>query len=236
MPTRTFVRSSISVMPAIPTTRSIRSIRSSRSAPSIPSVFDRVARFYDTELLQSAIYRPTQDHVLGVLRRLQPRRVLDVGCGTGQLTARLHAELGAALVFGCDASAGMLEQAKRGSTQVEWLHSTAEHIPLPDGSVDAVLSTEAFHFFDQPAALREFHRVLAPGGHLVVALVNPRTRIGTYLLDRNPVLPGAGHWPDRRAMRALVEGAGFRVIDQTAVRRVFGRVVPTVVTVAARQG
>jgi ubiquinone/menaquinone biosynthesis C-methylase UbiE len=39
----------------------------------------------------------------------------------------------------------------------------AEQLPFDDGALDAVVTTSAFHFFDQPAALREFHRVLASG-------------------------------------------------------------------------
>ena len=43
-----------------------------------------------------------------------------------------------------------------------------------DGALDAVVTTSAFHFFDQPAALREFHRVLAPGGLVAVSALSTR--------------------------------------------------------------
>jgi ubiquinone/menaquinone biosynthesis C-methylase UbiE len=203
--------------------------------PSLPvAFFDRISGIYDTEFVQSLVYRPTQDAVLAELRTLHPSQVLDIGCGTGQLTARLQTELGANQVFGCDAAPGMLDQAKSRSNEITWLQGTAESIPLPDGAIDALVSTEAFHWFNQPAALEEFHRVLAPGGHVVIALMNPRTGLESRLLDHNPLLLGAGHWPDRRAMAKLVESAGFRVLRQRRVRRAFGNVLPTVVTVASR--
>jgi ubiquinone/menaquinone biosynthesis C-methylase UbiE len=205
------------------------------ASPSLSvAFFDRISGVYDTKLVQSLVYRPTQDAVLAELRALGPARVLDIGCGTGQLTARLKAELGTAEVFGCDAASGMLDQAKSRSAEITWLQGTAESIPLPDGAVDALVSTEAFHWFDQPVALEEFRRVLAPGGHVVIALVNPRTRLESRMLDRNPLLLGTGHWPDRRAMAGLVESAGFRVLHQHRVHRVFGHAIPTVVTVASR--
>jgi ubiquinone/menaquinone biosynthesis C-methylase UbiE len=196
--------------------------------------FDRISGLYDTRFVQSLVYRPTQDAVLAELGALHPSRVLDIGCGTGQLTVRLLAELGVTEVFGCDAAPGMLDQAKNRSHEVTWIEGTAEAIPLPDGAVDALVSTEAFHWFDQPAALEEFHRVLTPGGHVVIALVNPRTRLESRLIGRNPLLLGSGHWPDRRAMARLVESAGFRVLRQRRVHRAFGVLIPTVVTVAAR--
>ncbi len=202
---------------------------------SLPvAFFDRISGLYDTAFVQSVVYRPTQDAVLAEVRALHPSRILDIGCGTGQLTARLQAEIGATEVFGCDAASGMLDQARSRSSEITWLQGTAESIPLPDGAIDAVVSTEAFHWFNQPEALEEFHRVLAPGGHVVIALVNPRTRLESRLLDRNPLVFGTAHWPDRRAMARLVESAGFRVLRQQRVRRAFGNVIPTVVTVASR--
>jgi ubiquinone/menaquinone biosynthesis C-methylase UbiE len=47
---------------------------------------------------------------------------------------------------------------------VQWLRGPAEQLPFDDGALDAIVTTSAFHFFDQPAALREFRRVLASGG------------------------------------------------------------------------
>ncbi|PRC59784.1 SAM-dependent methyltransferase, partial [Mycobacterium sp. ITM-2017-0098] len=72
---------------------------------------------------------------------------------------------------------GMLAQAARRSTQVQWLTAPAEHLPFDDGSLDAVVTTSAFHWFNQPAALREFHRVLAPGGFAAVATLSPRQQL-----------------------------------------------------------
>lgn len=197
-------------------------------------LWDRLSGVYDTRVVQKVAYRATQDQVIDEVRAFAPRRVLDVGCGTGQLAARLPDELGAEQVWGCDAAPGMLAQARRRSDVVEWIQGTAESVPLPDGSVDAIVSTEAFHWFDQPAALREFHRLLAPDGHLVVAFVSPRTAAASRALTASGVLGVGGHWPHRARMRALATDAGFRVDRQRQVRRGLATIVPTVITVATR--
>ena len=57
----------------------------------------------------------------------------------------------------------MLNQARARSDRVRWLKGPAEQLPFDDAALDAVVTTSAFHFFDQPAALAEFHRVLHPG-------------------------------------------------------------------------
>ena len=70
--------------------------------------------------------------------------------------------------------------------------------------------------------------------HIVIALVNPRTRVQSKLLDVNPLVMGTAHWPDRRSMAAMVAAAGFVVTRQRRVHRAFGVLIPTVVTVASR--
>jgi ubiquinone/menaquinone biosynthesis C-methylase UbiE len=204
------------------------------SVQSVRPVFDRVARLYDNEVLQALAYRPAQDEVVSVLRLVGSRRVLDVGCGTGILAARLSDEAGPELVVGCDFSAGMLEQARARSSSVAWVQGDASRLPLPGGTVDAVVSTQAFHFFPQAAALAEFRRVLAPGGYLVVGLVNPRSDSGSRLMGRlGARFVGAGYWPTRVEMKRQVEAAGVQVRRQRPVGAV-SWLVPTLVTVAVK--
>lgn len=200
----------------------------------VARLFDRVSRVYDTPALQALVYRPAQDLALRRLRDARVERVLDVGCGTGQFATRLRGELEAEIVCGCDFSAGMLEKAITRSREVEWIRGDATKLPLHDGSVDAVVCTEAFHFFDQPAALRECHRALAPGGLLLIAMINPRTEIGSRMLRDQAWVLGVGNWPTQRRMRSLIEGAGFEVEDQCRVNRIFGRLIPTVLSVGVR--
>ena len=91
-------------------------------------------------------------------------RVLDLGAGTGKLTGALIA-LGAHVVA-VEPDAAMLAELRAGHPDVPALPGSAEAIPLPDASVDAVLSGNAMHWFDMDAAGPEIARVLAPGGVL----------------------------------------------------------------------
>ena len=91
-------------------------------------------------------------------------RVLDLGAGTGKLTAAL-AGLGAD-VTAVDPDAAMLAQLRRQLPSARALAGRAEAIPLPDGSVDAVLCGQALHWFDMSRAIPEIARVLRGGGVL----------------------------------------------------------------------
>lgn len=141
--------------------------------PQVPRLFDRISRVYDASVLQAVVYRPPQDAILRELRKRGLSRVADVGCGTGILAARIRAELGPEAVYGCDLSAGMLEQARNRSGAVLWMLAPTESLPFRSASLDAVVSSHAFHFFDQAAAVEEFRRVLKPTGIVAVAVMAP---------------------------------------------------------------
>jgi ubiquinone/menaquinone biosynthesis C-methylase UbiE len=201
---------------------------------------DAVTRFwslaapaYDLPFLQRWIYRPAQDEVIDILRSHGALKVADIACGTGILATRIEEEIKPRQIYGLDMSEGMLKEAKARSKTVQWLTAAAEQLPFGDGALDAVVTTSAFHFFDQPAALREFHRVVRPGGIAVVATIGPRqpfmlSRLG---FDRfNPA-----YTPSPREMRALFEDAGFGVGEQHRVRRpLWTKILSDVVTVGTK--
>lgn len=89
-------------------------------------------------------------------------RVLDLGAGTGKLTAMLVG-LGAD-VTAVEPDPAMLAELRRTLPDVPSLCGRAEAIPLPDGSFDAVLAGQAMHWFDMNLAGPQIARVLVPGG------------------------------------------------------------------------
>jgi SAM-dependent methyltransferase len=92
------------------------------------------------------------------------RRVLDLGAGTGKLTRLLP---GRGLdVVAVEPSAGMRDQLSRAVPGATVLAGSAEDIPLPAASVDAVLVAQAWHWVDEDLAVPEVARVLVPGGQL----------------------------------------------------------------------
>ena len=200
-------------------------------------LFDVWSTFYDLPLVQRLTYLPVQDAVVAALRPLEPRRVLDVGCGTGLLATRLRAELPAAAIAGCDFSHGMLLRARGRDAAVGWTQGDAQRLPFRDASLDAIVSTEAFHWFpDQHRALAEFFRVLVPGGRLLLAIVNtPNDVVRTVFQVASQVAGQPFDWPTRADMRALCEVAGFRVEAQRRVFRIpAGLTMPPVLTIAVR--
>ncbi|WP_157253660.1 class I SAM-dependent methyltransferase [Nonomuraea typhae] len=97
-------------------------------------------------------------------------QVADIGCGTGNATGQLH-KLGVD-VFGVDLSPGMLAVARKDLPEVRFFEGSMLELDIPDESLAGLVAWySTIHVADEllPRALAEFHRVLRPGGHALLA-------------------------------------------------------------------
>lgn len=111
--------------------------------------------------------------------------VVDLGAGTGKFTPRL-VETGAQ-VIAIEPVAQMRSKLSDALPEVDARAGTAEAIPLPDNSVDAVVCAQSFHWFSTPQALAEIHRVLKPGGKLGL-IWNMRTDRVAWVAQLNQIV------------------------------------------------
>ena len=139
--------------------------------------------------------------------------VLDVGCGTGTLALHARRLVGAAgFVAGIDAAQEMVARARRkagkAGLSVHFELASADSLPFPDASFDAVMCTVTLHHLPRwmrAATLREMRRVLKPGGRvLLVDFVFGKRRTVAGLLHHHTGLKA-------RDFEDLVTGAGMRV-------------------------
>jgi SAM-dependent methyltransferase len=102
---------------------------------------------------------------------VQGKRVLDIACGEGYGAAALSAA-GAQQLIGVDVDADTCEHARQ-TYRVDARQGSAEDIPLADASVDVIVSFETIEHLSSPHRfLEECHRVLAPGGQIVISTPN----------------------------------------------------------------
>lgn len=129
------------------------------------------------ELYQSffvpAIATPVSGELLAVANLTSGERVVDVACGTGVLTRAAAERVGpAGRVTGVDVAFDMLEVARAtpaGGAPIEWHQADAAAIGLPDGTYDVATCQMGLMFMDdKPGALAELHRLLAPGGRVIL--------------------------------------------------------------------
>ena len=112
-------------------------------------------------------YPPALDRWLVDAVGLRPgTTVADLGAGTGKFVPRLRST-GAAIVA-IEPGDAMRTRLMADFPEVDARSGTAEAIPLPDASIDAIVCAQAFHWFARPEALAEIARVLVPGGTLAL--------------------------------------------------------------------
>ena len=140
------------------------------ATPPLTDQIAAAAAFED--VFVPALFREWGPRLASAARVGPGDRVLDVACGTG-VAARAAAEAAgpSGAVFGVDINPGMLAVAARAAPAITWREASAESLPFPDRSFDAVVSQFGLMFFaDRDGALREMWRVLRPGGRLAVAV------------------------------------------------------------------
>jgi SAM-dependent methyltransferase len=181
------------------------------------------ARASETSPYNALYERPA---ILALAGDVRGRRVLDAGCGSGAHAAELIAR--GAAVTGMDLSAGLVEIARErlGPGVPVHVGDLSQPLPFGESAFDLVLSSLVMHYIgDWEPTLREFHRVLAPGGRLVFSTHHPfmDMRIsgsddyfGRYQFteewerDGRVMTMRFWHRP-LRAMLAALRGSGFSV-------------------------
>lgn len=147
--------------------------------------------------------------------------VLDVGCGTGEVTLLAKTRAKAGSVYGIDPAPEMIAVARRKATRkrldIDFRVGVIESLPFPDSSIDVVTSSLMMHHLPEDLKVRglaEIYRVLKPGGRLLVAdFMRPTGSLLNHLFiafTRHQSLKSG-----IEDMQKLLKDAGFRQVNQS---------------------
>lgn len=214
-----------------------RTLNMTKSREAIQSMFDDVAPAYDflNHLLSLGIDNYWRARASRTARNLVASnpdpRILDVATGTGDLAASM-AKIPGAKVTALDLSPEMLAIAMKKYPGITFLQGYAEKLPFQDASFDIVSAGFGVRNFEElDKGMREFRRVLKPGGHaIIIEPMIPRNGLlkSAYLLYFRKVLPkiaglfskstfaydylphSVEHFPQAEAFTAILKRNGFR--------------------------
>ena len=191
--------------------------------------FDRRAESYDQGRL-GYMHQEICDRVvtLALFVHPYPRRVLDVGCGTGYFLRALAQRIPETEAFsGVDPAPNMVGVSRSAvkDPRVRFDLGAAERLPYPDRAFDLVVSTTSFdHWADQSVGLRECARVLSPGGHLLLTDQFSELLWPTLISTRRQKAR------TRRRVSRLLLASGF---EQPRWRRLYAVIISSVVVTKA---
>ena len=220
---------------------------SSRRKHLARAEFDRWSQTYDRSILQRVLFRPTYEILLEETYRWRqscaagadaPFFALDVGCGTGSWAAMLRGSSLPACVVGLDYSFEMCRQARAkvqqaGAGEIGLVNGDSQHLPFADESIDLITCTHSFHHYPHQAeVVREMHRVLRPGGMLLLVDGFRDNVIGWFVFDVFVTrAEGDVHHASWSEMRRMFLDAGFADVRQ----RKFNIWAPALVTIGHKQ-
>ncbi|HKO95248.1 MAG TPA: class I SAM-dependent methyltransferase [Polyangiaceae bacterium] len=193
-------------------------MRSYRPEARSAAGYDAVAELYDTAFQDIRVRADEWRWLKARLESSPPLSIVDLGCGNGALLCQLAPEL--ARGIGLDASSEMVARARSNARVRGWaprLHFdtlTGPSLPVPDQSVDRVVSLLSFRYLDWDPIVKEVRRVLRPGGRLlVIDMVQSPLRVwqAPALLHSKWRTLAAAHRfaPYRRALGRLLADPGW---------------------------
>lgn len=197
-------------------------------------VYEQLARPYLTSLVSDRDMDDEKQLAADLLELGQDSVVLDVACGTGNFTRYFAEDIaasavtydGGSLVVGLDVSQSMLERG-RGylrrdglNDRVFLVRGDATRMPVGRATFNRVHCSSALHLMDDiDEALRNFARVLEPGGICVVSTYLARGSMPWRLLKRASEVPTQFHWFERDELRERLDRAGLEVTEERISRQ-----------------
>lgn len=182
--------------------------------PALRRSFDRCAARYDrVARLQVEVGERLQARLDWI--RIEPQRVLDLGCGTGRGLQALMRRWRRAEVVGLDFAPGMLARAARRGRpwrRPRLVCADMGALPLAAASVDLVFSNLSLQWCDDlPAQFAELLRVLRPGGLLLFSTLGPDTlrELRQSWAEADAAAPHVNEFPDMHEVGDALVGAGF---------------------------
>lgn len=171
--------------------------------------FDRIAHEYDEALPPHVVDHYLDKRVRYIRDHCGLGRLLDVGCGTGVLGARLS-QVGYQ-VSGLDPSFGMLAAMGPAKERIGRVRGDGGGLPFPDAGFDVAITVAALHHVADPVAVKatlgEMVRVVRPGGMVVVWDHNPRNPYWKILMEKVPQDDGSERLvPEDEIVDGLVSG------------------------------
>lgn len=182
----------------------------------VDAIFRVWSSFYDNPVQQRLYFRPIQTAALAALGEA-PGRVLDLGCGTGELMGRLPDSD----CLGIDLSLDMLRRGRnKPALAGRLLRADGHRLPLADDSVDAVTCLVSFQYYLRPLqALGEIRRVLRPEGRVVLAaLTSSAMQVQTISTALRSATGGLFRVYAPVELVDLLGAAGFANVEHQLIR------------------
>lgn len=171
-------------------------------------IWDFWASRYHRLWVQKHSLRPTRHAVLDIIRELEPMqgtRILDLGCGVGELMEELVKNHRGISITGIDPSSEMLRISNSRNPNAKHIQLAAEELSSLKDSFDIIVCTHSFPYYaEKRKVIMELYRLLAPGGSLVIAFASANSLYDKLALSMVKLTTGSAEYPSHNSFFELI--------------------------------
>ncbi len=172
------------------------------------SIWNFWADKYDTLWVQKYSLKPTRNYILEALSQFNESnymKVLDLGCGSGQLIAEILGNFSNIEITGIDFSRKMLEISKSRNPQARHINLNAEELHKLDESYDLIICTHSLPYYKKPEnVMKELGRLLADNGRILIGFASGNSLYDKFILSFVKLTTGPANYPSDNEFRKLV--------------------------------
>lgn len=195
--------------------------------------FNEWAKVYDDSILQRIVFNVAHDmfYTAMVPWLKDGSKVLDIGCGTGKFTYRLHKINSNLEIYGCDFSEVMINKAKAKlkDESIEFKIGDVESLPYEPDTFDVITCSHSFHHYpNQRGAVLEMFRVLKDGGKVMIVDGCRDTFWGNIIFRIVELYEKEVYHMYGNELKEMFQSSGFTKIHQ----RMFNPIAPLLFSVA----
>ncbi len=176
-------------------------------------IWDFWADKYERLWVQKYSLSPTRREIIHEMRRVikpdRAYRILDMGCGTGQLIREMKKAFKGFQIsyMGVDVSPKMLERAKEQNKDAVYVNASAQDFSAPDGHFDIIVCSHSFPYYsDQEAVFNKFGSLLKEGGHLFLAQASVNTAYDTIAMFFVKFTTGSAKYLSVKKIKEMAKG------------------------------
>ncbi|ABR49614.1 Methyltransferase type 12 [Alkaliphilus metalliredigens QYMF] len=192
-------------------------------------IWDFWAQHYEGLWVQKNSLAPTREKILlyleGLLEKGKTYRIVDVGCGTGELLREMAKTFSRddydLQLSGIDFSQNMIKRAKEMGGSIEYEQLNVKELTSLEGQFDIIICSHSFPYYeDQRAVLELFKENLKTNGHLLLAQASQNNLYDQVVMSFVKLTVGRAHYPSVEAIVNMAQGL-FQVLDMMKIKKGF---------------
>ncbi|MFA9422407.1 MAG: class I SAM-dependent methyltransferase [Sedimentibacter sp.] len=188
------------------------------------SIWNFWANKYDRLWVQKHSLKPTRNYILSTISNMKSRdkvKILDLGCGPGELIEELNNKFDHLSITGIDFSEGMLEVSKRRNPKASHIKMDVADLHQLQDKFDVIICTHSLPYYKDPEnVMKQLNRLLNNSGIVLIGFASGNSLYDKFILSFVKLTTGPANYPSNEAFQLIVSNS-FKIDDLKIIKEKF---------------